>query len=65
MRVAKDLDLSFENASTATYHDLHRCYLEENGLPPSDSFYFTEKECQQYIASLECEQLTGMSNHNR
>ncbi|OBQ46046.1 class IV adenylate cyclase [Halodesulfovibrio spirochaetisodalis] len=50
--VAQKLALPMENSSTATYHELHRAYRDQNNLAPQDSFYFTEEECQRLLNSL-------------
>jgi len=41
---AARLGLSMDKASALTYHDLYRAYLAENGLPPQDSFTFSQEQ---------------------
>ncbi|MEZ0574425.1 class IV adenylate cyclase [Halodesulfovibrio aestuarii] len=50
--VADKLCLPRENASTATYHELHSSYRERENLAPQDSFYFTDDECQRLLEKL-------------
>jgi adenylate cyclase class 2 len=46
------LGLSMETALTATYHDLFRAHLAENGLPAADSFVFDPPLRRELLASL-------------
>ncbi|WP_243363928.1 class IV adenylate cyclase [Fundidesulfovibrio terrae] len=43
-RAADCLGLDMAKACALTYHDLFRAHLAELGLPPQDSFIFTEKQ---------------------
>ncbi|MCG8529116.1 MAG: class IV adenylate cyclase [Desulfovibrionales bacterium] len=52
LQLASRLELPKKDASTATYHELHRAYLAANNLPQADSFYFTDDECQAYRQTL-------------
>jgi len=47
---AKALELPQAQASTATYHDLNRQHHEQAGLPPDDSFVFTDAAKAKVLA---------------
>lgn len=50
-KAASCLGLDMANAKALTYHDLYQEYLARLGLPPADSFIFSEKD-KQRLASL-------------
>lgn len=50
---AEALELPAGNASTATYHDLNLLYRAKSGLPPSETFVFSEAERAELMAAGE------------
>jgi len=48
---AAALGLTAETSSTATYHDLNLLFRAKAGLPPSESFVFTEAERTALLAA--------------
>ena len=54
LNTAKKIGLDMALSHTGTYHDLHREYLDKQGLPPADDFVFTEDRLSEIMTNMCC-----------